>query len=70
MKKTFKYFPEDMTCPLCGTSENKEYCLIRIDNTGRGNICEAQPMHTECLMDISKYRYNKEVGVIYRCVRG
>ncbi len=70
MNRTFKRFPEDMICPLCGTNENKEYCLIPVDNTGNGSICEAQPMHTECVRDISKYRYNKEVGVVYRCVRG
>lgn len=64
--RTFPHFPEDTTCPLCGTNEDKECCLIPIDGTEDGCVCEAQPIHVDCLMDISRYRYNKKAGVVYQ----
>ena len=34
--RTFENFPEGTNCPLCGTNENKECCLIPIDGTEDG----------------------------------
>ena len=64
--KTFERFPDIAKCPLCGTSEDKECCLIPIDGTDDNGICEAQPVHIECIKQLHKFRYNKNVGVIYR----
>lgn len=64
MPLTYKNFPKDTICPICGTSENKEACLIPIDGTADGNICEVQPIHVACI-DISNFRFNRSSGVIY-----
>ncbi len=66
MNRTFENFPKKSICPLCGTNANEECCLVSIDGTNDGNICETQPMHTECIRELSKYRYNKEHNLIYR----
>ena len=64
--RTFENFPDTDKCPLCGTNENKECCLVPIDGTTNDNICEAQPIHVECIKEISMFRYNKEHNLLYR----
>lgn len=64
-ERTFEHFPDTATCPLCGTSDDKECCLIPIDGTDDGDCCEAQPMHVECVRKLSQYRYNKVIGAVY-----
>ena len=67
--RTFSNFPKDSICPLCNTNDDKECCLIPIDKTGDGRICEAIPVHLMCLIDIKMFRYNYENNVIYKlCV--
>lgn len=63
----FDNFPEKKRCPICGTNENKECFLMPIDETTKGNICEAIPVHRNCIGDIiiPKLRLNREHGVIY-----
>ena len=63
--RTFKHFPEDLICPICDTNNDKECCLIPIDGTADGNICEAQPVHVDCVTDFSKFRYHRELKIIY-----
>jgi len=60
--RTFKSFPEDMKCPVCGTNEDMECILIEIDGTSDGKICEAKPVHLWCA--IAK-RFSKEHQVLY-----
>ena len=70
--RTFEHFPPQSKCPLCGTSEDKECALIPIDGTQDDNLCEGMPVHTACIADYDKYRYNGSAGngVIYRqCLR-
>jgi hypothetical protein len=68
--KTFKEFPKDDKCILCGTNENKECILIPIDGTKpEGEHYEqVTPAHLDCIQP----RYNREAGefgIIYqRCV--
>lgn len=61
--RTFKNFPQEATCPICGKNTNSECILAPIDDTDRGNLCEATPVHVECIL--SNARHNKNVGVIY-----
>jgi len=65
MKKprTFKHFPKDSICPVCGTSEDTECLLLEIDGTGDGKICEGKPIHLWCAV---ADRYHPEIGVIYK----
>lgn len=63
--RTFKHFPDDKTCPMCGTSEDKECILIPIDGTGDGSICEAVPVHAECVQK-GDLRYNREANIFYK----
>ena len=67
-RRTFEHFPENATCPLCGTNDDKECCLIPIDGTSKDRICEAKPMHVECIERLDMYRYNQDVNVLYRSV--
>ena len=60
MNKLFEHFPEDEICPLCGTNDDKECCLIPIDGTGDSEICAAAPMHVECVTRIEMFRYVPE----------
>jgi len=68
MKKprTFKNFPKEDVCPICGTNEDAECLLLAIDGTLKDNICEAKPVHLWCAI---AEQYNPEVGVIYRRIR-
>ena len=52
--EVFKHFPQDENCPMCGTSEDKEYVLIPVDGTSDGIICESIPVHVECVRSIEK----------------
>ena len=65
-QRTFKHFPKDIICPLCGTSEDKECCLIFIDGTDDNGICEAKPMHVDCMTQLDMFRYNQKMGILYR----
>jgi len=62
--RTFEHFPKDATCPICCKNTDQGCTLLPIDNTSDGSICEAQPVHTECLQTLS-LRINKSVGIIY-----
>ena len=63
--RTFKHFPKDKVCPMCGTSEDKECTLIEIDGTSDGSICEAVPVHAECVRK-GDLRFNREANIFYK----
>ena len=63
--RTFKHFPKDTICKICGENDDKECILIPIDGTGKDNIREAMPIHADCL---ARIRYNKKINVFY--IRG
>ena len=65
--RTFEHFPEDKKCIICGNGDDKECTLIPIDGTDDDNICEATPVHADCVRNI-ELRYNKDAGVVYRLV--
>lgn len=48
--RTFKEFPKESVCPLCGTNENRECILVPIDGTDHEGICEAAPTHLRCVV--------------------
>ena len=62
--RTFEHFPEHIPCKICGTNEDKECILIPVDGTDDGNICQAIPIHVDCLM-ADKFRFNKDVEIFY-----
>lgn len=62
MLRSFKSFPKDAICKICGKNDDKECTLVPIDGTGDGEICEAIPVHVDCL---AKIRYNEKIGVFY-----
>jgi len=67
--RTFKHFPTEKTCVICGKNDDKECTLIPIDGTEDGNNCEATPVHTDCVRNI-ELRYNRDVRVVYKVVMG
>lgn len=60
--RTFDHFPESSVCPVCGTNEDAECVLLEIDDTERGHICEAKPVHLWCA--VAK-RYNPKFDLLY-----
>ena len=65
MLRTFKHFPKDTICKICGKNDDKECVLVPVNGTDDGNICEAILVHTDCLAQI---RYYKKINVFY--IRG
>ena len=60
--RTFEHFPEQITCPVCGTNEDTECVLCLIDGTELEGISEAQPVHLRCAV---AERYIPEMGLLY-----
>lgn len=60
--KTFKCFPPDSVCPVCGGSEDAPCVLVKIDGTSDGSICEALLVHLNCAVATN---FNKNLGVMY-----
>ena len=63
--RTFEQFPEETTCPVCGTNDDGETVLVPIVGTGDGKICEAQCVHLACCVPD---HFDKEHGVLYKRV--
>ncbi len=63
--RTFEHFPNDTTCPVCGTNEDKPCFLILVDGTEKGDNCEAQPTHVDCVAKSGDFRFNREFNMIY-----
>lgn len=61
--RTFKGFPDDVTCPVCGTNDEGESVLIHIDGTGDGTVVQGQPIHLGCAVASN---WNRSVGLLYR----
>ncbi len=61
--QAFEHWPDDLVCPVCGTSADVQCVLVPIDGTGDGKICEAQPVHLACCMPTN---YSPEMGLFYR----
>ena len=49
--RTFENFPKDNKCPICGTNDNRECILVGKYGTQEKNICQAIPVHADCLLD-------------------
>lgn len=62
--RTFINFPEQSICPICGENEDKLCVLIMKQGTNDGRICEAIPVHVDCL-NPENMAYNDDVGIIY-----
>lgn len=69
--KYFKHFPEEQTCPICKTNKDAECFLMPIHGTNDGRICEAQPVHKNCINDkfIKDLVFNRELNLIYTALR-
>lgn len=65
--RTFEQFQATSECPICHSNENKPCILVAIDGTEDGNICEAQPVHVDCLME-TRWSYRKDLKIIYTMV--
>jgi hypothetical protein len=71
MTRFFEHFPENRNCPICNTNEDKACFLMPIHGTEKGNICEAIPVHKECVeVCHDKLIYNRELKVIYMIIGG
>ncbi len=66
--RTFKEFPAAAKCLFCGTSDNRECYLLDIDGTDIGGICQAVPVHLDCLLELDKFSYSRETGIVYRSI--
>jgi len=49
MNRIFDEFPEQVKCPICGTSNSGKCTLIPIGGTQEDGIAEAKPVHIDCL---------------------
>jgi hypothetical protein len=47
--KTFKHFPEQAKCPICGKNDDKECVLVLVHGTQQNEIAEAKPIHLDCI---------------------
>ena len=63
-ERTFDKFPLNETCPVCGTNEQGECVLIPVDGTEDGSVCEAVPVHRDCI-NASVCRIDSSRTVIY-----
>jgi len=61
--RTFKHFPTEAICPICGTNKDSETFLAPIDGTQEDNIAEAQCVHVECVVE--NLKLNRELKMIY-----
>lgn len=64
--RTFEHFPEQITCPVCGTNEDAECVLCIIDGTNQDGISEAQPVHLRCAVADS---YIPGMGLLYSRIK-
>ncbi len=62
--RTFEHFPEEVTCPICKTNDDRECTLIPIAGTEDGGNCEAQPVHVDCVQGLD-LTFMKEEGVFF-----
>ncbi len=62
--RTFQHFPEEMTCPICGTNDDGESVLVEIAGTAEDRIAEAKPMHLACAV-ARKWYDEIQTGVIW-----
>lgn len=48
----FEKFPTNVTCPMCGTSEDRPCVLVPIaDQDFSSEVLEAVPIHCTCIQD-------------------
>ena len=40
----------DFECPICKSSKDLPVVLVPIPDTERGNICQAEQVHSECYL--------------------
>ena len=60
--RTFDHFPKDSICKLCGTNDDKECILVPVQGTEEDGICEAIPVHIDCV----KLIYWPEENIFYQ----
>ena len=60
---SFKNFPTEKKCPLCGTNEDKECVLAAIVGTQDGFNWEGEPLHSECV--VKNLYIDKEINIVY-----
>lgn len=58
--RTFAHFPQDSTCPICGTSDDGKTVLVQIAGTEKNGVSEAKPMHLACA--VAK-QWNEEMNI-------
>ena len=64
------HFPSDSTCILCGRNDPKPCILVAIDDTYDHGICEAIPIHVDCIIErFDKIRYNRNINVLYVSIK-
>lgn len=51
MPKVFDAFPKNTTCPLCNTGKQGKCVLVTIAGTADGNLHNAHPVHTDCILN-------------------
>ena len=51
-----------VACGICKEVKEGKGILVQIDGTQEDNICEAQPIHLDCI----NLRFNKDEGLFYQ----
>jgi hypothetical protein len=60
-------FIAGVTCPICGTAEDKPVTLVKIDGTFDGGLCEGMQVHVDCL-DLRIKKVDNGKQVIYQII--
>lgn len=63
--RSFKHFPKEVICPICGTNDNKTCILIAVNGTSDGKIVEAHPFHVGCLQSNLTYYPDEKAVAVY-----
>jgi len=50
-------------CPICGQHDGGKVALVRIEGTDDGHICQAIPVHVDCLVSAAVYMPRKGAWV-------
>lgn len=52
-------------CVICKTSNKGEVILVPIEGTEDDGICEAQPIHVDCI----NLSFNRDHGLLYQRIK-
>ena len=58
------HFPQNKTCPICGTNKDKKCGFIAVDGKLKGVAPDVQPFHLDCIDLVWTKKFYKGLDVI------